>query len=120
MPTPYRVPFDSQSLQGFGAVDAGSVLSEVFASQYDTILIETQLLPTIELPLFTPSTGTVGQKADLTARALKPRVTLRGKAGQVSFAPFGEPNTKAAPVAGFLTVMSLLGAGFVLGRISRK
>jgi hypothetical protein len=115
----HKTPFDyalrGTGLRGLGQTD---LLDTTLAATYDTVRIETQVVPAFDVPLRGPST--FGATADYMGRFVKPKITLIGKAGSVVIAPYGEPNQKLAPFAAFGAIPALVGIGIVIGRATKK
>jgi hypothetical protein len=101
-------------------MDAGALLNLLAANSYDTAVIETEFSPPLEANIqatLAPGPGAV----DRIGRLLKPRISLRGKAGTlVLAAPYGAPSAHGWIWRGGLLVSGLVGLGFILGRASKR
>lgn len=120
--TKRATPFDyDTNLGGLGAVEAPNVFQTILGRTYDTLVIKTQASPEISIPLIPQGPSTpVGQHVDYAGQLLKPKITLRGPSGQVSFAPFGEPSPAMTAGFGVLAIGGLIGVGYALGKFSER
>ena len=89
--------------------------AKAFASFYDSLEVRTTLSPPIvvrTIDMLTPS------PQSWVVKLLKPTVVLRGGAGAVVVAPAGPAGDGSMRFLGFM--VALVGAGFVLGRWSKR
>jgi len=112
----FRQPFgDTSSPNLLDALTTGNP-AEAIASVYKTIEIHTAITPPIVIDIAGLSSG---QPPSAITSFIKPTVILRGSAGgDLTLDPLGDPGDGTLGLVAIFA--GLLGAGFLLGRLSKR
>jgi len=102
-------PFTVESLLSTVASGLGTALLE----QYDTVEIRTEATPPLSVNL---RDATASGPPSPISQWLKPTIILTGKAGRQVIAPYGP--SEGSFGGPFLLLFSIIGVGFVLGRLT--
>lgn len=116
----------SQGISQRAVNDAGEVDElELVAMGFDTIEIRTAYTPVTRMPV----AGPVDPKTEEALKDVKPAITLSGRAGRVTIAPYGVPTEFSGNLARLGTlgglylgggILALLGLGVLAGRLTAR